>query len=63
MTKRTTYKGHALLVLDPDGKFPFQFGLTKARLILDNLGDIQKFVDDQVTQAAEQGMEEAQGIR
>lgn len=41
------YKGNATLIIrntDQD-KFPFQFGLKKARLILEHLEDIQKFVE------------------
>lgn len=38
------YKGHVLLVLNPDSKYPFQFGVAKARLILENLAYIQAFV-------------------
>lgn len=35
-----------LLVLNPDGKFPFSFGIHKAKLILENLDKIQSFVSD-----------------
>ncbi len=40
------YKGHKLLILSkgPDDKFPFQMGLTKAKLVLANLDDVRKFV-------------------
>lgn len=42
-----TYKGHALLVLDPDEKFPIKFGVKKARLIVDNIDAIQSFIEEQ----------------
>jgi hypothetical protein len=35
-----------LLVLNPDGKFPFSFGLHKAKLILESLDKIKEFVSD-----------------
>lgn len=46
-TKRETYKGNALLVLmkDENDRYPFKFGLSKARLILENLDAIRDFVN------------------
>lgn len=40
------YKGNAMLIIrqGPEDKFPFQFGLKKARLILKHLPEIQAFV-------------------
>ena len=40
------YKGNPMLVIKstPDDKFPFQFGLKKAKLILEHIEDIRKFV-------------------
>jgi hypothetical protein len=40
------YRGNAMLIIrqTPQDKFPFQFGLKKARLILEHLEDIRKFV-------------------
>lgn len=40
------YKGNPMIVLTqgPEDKFPFQFGLKKAKLILDHLDDIKQFV-------------------
>ena len=37
---------YTLLVLNSQGKFPFSFGLHKAKLILDNLDKIKEFVSD-----------------
>ncbi len=41
------FKGNPMLVLTqgPDDKFPFQFGLKKAKLILENIEEIKKFVE------------------
>jgi len=48
MVERSEYNGKPILVLrrDENDKFPFSFGLTKAKMILDNLKDIQKFVEE-----------------
>ena len=46
MVERTEYKGNPIIVLkrDENDKFPFSFGLSKAKLILENLEEIKKFV-------------------
>lgn len=46
MIERTEYKGKPVLILrrDENDKYPFSFGLNKARLILENIEDIKKFV-------------------
>lgn len=48
MIERTEYKGKPVLVIrrNPDDKYPFSFGVGKARLILENLDEIKKFVDE-----------------
>lgn len=40
------YKGNAMLVLknSEDDRWPFQFGLKKAKLIVEHIEDIKKFV-------------------
>lgn len=40
------YRGNAMLIIrfTPEDKFPFQFGLKKARLILECLDQIRAFV-------------------
>lgn len=40
------YKGNAMLVLKntEDDRWPFQFGLKKAKLIVEHIEDIKKFV-------------------
>ena len=41
------YRGTAMLIIreTPEDKFPFQFGIKKARLILEHLEEIKSFVD------------------
>jgi hypothetical protein len=48
MTERTEYKGNQILVLkrNEEDKYPFSFGVGKAKLILENLEEIQKFVKE-----------------
>jgi len=40
------YRGNVMLIIrqNPQDKFPFQFGVKKAKLILEHLEDIRKFV-------------------
>ena len=42
------YQGKAMLIIrqTPNDKFPFQFGLKKAKLILEHVDDIKKFIDN-----------------
>lgn len=46
MIEMTEYKGKPVIILkrNENDKYPFSFGLTKAKLILENLEDIKKFV-------------------
>ena len=41
------YRGNAMLIIrqTAQDKFPFQFGVRKARLILEHLDDIKKFLE------------------
>jgi hypothetical protein len=41
-----TYKGNPMLILksSPDDKFPFQFGLKRAKLILEQIENIKGFI-------------------
>jgi hypothetical protein len=41
------YKGNPMIVLKAteEDKFPFQFGLKKAKLVLENIDAIKKFVE------------------
>jgi len=48
MVERGEYKGKPLIIMkrSEDDKYPFSFGLSKARLILDNIEEIRKFVEE-----------------
>lgn len=48
MVERSEYKGKPLIVIkrSEDDKFPFSFGVSKAKLILDNIEEIKKFVEE-----------------
>lgn len=48
MIERGEYKGKPLIIIkrNEDDKYPFSFGLSKAKLILDNLEEIKKFVEE-----------------
>ncbi len=48
MIERGEFKGKPLLILkrSEDDKYPFSFGLGKARLIVENLEEIKKFVEE-----------------
>jgi len=48
MVERTEFKGKPLLVLkrSEDDNFPFSFGMSKAKLILENIEEIKKFVEE-----------------
>jgi len=47
IVSESEYKGNPMLVIknSEEDKFPFQFGLKKAKLILENIEDIKKFVE------------------
>ncbi len=48
IVERGEFKGKPVLILkrDEEDKYPFSFGMTKAKLILDNFEEIKKFVAD-----------------
>lgn len=48
MVERTEFKGNQIIVLkrNEEDKYPFSFGIGKAKLILENLEEIQKFVKE-----------------
>ncbi len=43
------YKGNKLIVLkrDENDNFPFKFGKSKAKLIVENFEDVKKFAEDE----------------
>ena len=49
IVERSEYKGRPLLVLklDENDKFPFSFGLGKAKKIVECIEDIKKFVAEE----------------
>ncbi len=48
MIEKTEFKGKPVLILkrSEEDKYPFSFGLSKARLILENVDEIKKFVEE-----------------
>ncbi|VVC03474.1 Uncharacterised protein [Candidatus Bilamarchaeum dharawalense] len=49
MIEYSEYKGNKLIVLkrNEDDKYPFSFGKTKARLIVENFEEIKKFAEEE----------------
>jgi hypothetical protein len=45
MPELQEYKGNKLICLNPGSKYPFSFGLGKAKMILENIEAIKKFVE------------------
>ncbi len=48
VAERSEYQGKPMIVLkrNENDRYPFMFGLSKARLILDNVEEIKKFVEE-----------------
>lgn len=48
MIEKSEYKGKPILILkrDTDDKYPFSFGLGKAKLIIENFDAIKEFVKE-----------------
>jgi hypothetical protein len=48
MVERSEYKGKPVLIIkrSEDDKYPFSFGMTKAKLILENIEEIRRFVQE-----------------
>ena len=48
MIERSEYKGKPVLIIkrDENDKYPFAFGLNKAKMILENIEEIKRFVAD-----------------
>jgi hypothetical protein len=47
MAEIQEYKGNKLLCLNPGERYLFSFGLNKAKMILDNIDTIKKFVESE----------------
>ena len=47
IVEESEFKGNAMIVLknDEEDKYPFQFGVKKAKLVLENIDAIKAFVD------------------
>jgi hypothetical protein len=54
MVERSEFKGKPVLIIrrDENDKYPFTFGMSKARLILENLEEIKRFVEDNEKEGA-----------
>ncbi|MDD5045151.1 MAG: hypothetical protein PHU91_03950 [Candidatus Omnitrophica bacterium] len=48
MIEKTEFKGKPVLILkrNEEDKYPFSFGVSKAKLILENIDAIKKFVEE-----------------
>jgi len=48
VVERTEFKGKPVLILkrNEEDKYPFSFGTSKAKLILENIEAIKKFVEE-----------------
>lgn len=48
MVERSEYKGKPIILIrrDEEDKYPFSFGVAKAKLILENIDEIRKFVEE-----------------
>jgi hypothetical protein len=48
MIERGEYKGKPLIIMkrSEDDKYPFSFGVSKAKLILENIEEIKKLVEE-----------------
>jgi len=48
MVERSEFKGKPILVIkrDEEDKYPFSFGISKAKMILENIEEIKKFVEE-----------------
>ena len=46
MIERSEYKGKPVLIIkrDENDKYPFAFGLAKAKMMIENIEEIKKFV-------------------
>lgn len=53
MVERSEYKGKPVLIIkrNENDKYPFTFGMSKARLILENLEEIKRFVEENTEEA------------
>ncbi len=60
MAEIQDFKGNQVLCLNPESKFTFSFGLAKAKLILENLDVIKKFVESEGKDIGESGKDKSE---
>jgi hypothetical protein len=60
IVEESEYKGNAMIVLrrTAEDRFPFQFGLSKAKLIVDAIEEIRAWVEKQEKGKVKAGPEE-----
>jgi len=48
IVEKTEYKGQPVLILkrNENDRYPFSFGMSKARMIIEAIDDIKKFVEE-----------------
>jgi len=48
IVERSEFKGKPIIILkrNEEDKYPFSFGVSKAKLILENIEEIKKFVEE-----------------
>ncbi|MFY9402794.1 MAG: hypothetical protein WAQ07_05250 [Candidatus Omnitrophota bacterium] len=48
MVERSEFKGKPILIIkrNENDQYPFSFGLSKAKLILENIDEIRNFVEE-----------------
>ena len=48
MVERSEFKGKPVLIIrrTEDDKYPFTFGMSKAKMILENIEEIKRFVEE-----------------
>ena len=48
MIEKGEFKGKPILIIkrDEEDKYPFSFGMSKAKLIVENIEEIKKFVEE-----------------
>jgi hypothetical protein len=47
IVSESEFKGNPMIVIknDEEDKYPFQFGVKKAKMVLENIEEIKKFVE------------------
>ena len=54
VVEESEFKGNPMIVLrrSPEDRYPFQFGLSKAKLVVDAIEDIKSWVEKQEAEKA-----------